>query len=171
MFVQAGSPTRTAYVDVTLIRSKVKVKVTDHLNFLQLAMPCMLAAMTAAPLRGFLVWFSVLRSSFNASYSLFHISQFLKLCLGIIFGRPLLTDTVYPMSVLFVCPVCNVGVLWPNDSTDQDETGMHLGLGSGHIVLDAHPAALPKRGTAPNFRPISVVAKWLDGSRCHLIRR
>jgi len=32
----AGSPTRTVYVDVTLTRSKVKVKVTDHLNFRQL---------------------------------------------------------------------------------------------------------------------------------------
>ena len=37
----AGSPTYTAYVDMTLTR--------------QLAKPCMLAAMTAAPLRGFLV--------------------------------------------------------------------------------------------------------------------
>jgi len=27
----------------------------------------------------------------------------------------------------------------------------------------------PQRGTAPNFRPISVVAKWLGGSRCHLV--
>ena len=51
----AGSPTYTAYVDVTLTRSKVKVKVTDHLNFRQLTKPCMLAAMTAAPFRGFLV--------------------------------------------------------------------------------------------------------------------
>ena len=51
----AGSPTYTAYVDVTLTRSKVKVKVTVLLNFRQLAKPCMLAAMTAAPLWGFLV--------------------------------------------------------------------------------------------------------------------
>ena len=43
------------YVDMTLTRSKVKVKVTVLLNFRQLAKPCMLAAMTAAPLRGFLV--------------------------------------------------------------------------------------------------------------------
>jgi len=28
---------------------------------------------------------------------------------------------------------------------------------------------LPQRWTAPNFRPISLVAKWLDISRCHLI--
>jgi len=42
---------------MTLTRSKVKVKVkvTGLLNFRQLAKPCMLAAMTAAPLRGFLV--------------------------------------------------------------------------------------------------------------------
>jgi len=49
----AGSPTYTAYVDMTLTRSKVKV--TGLLNFRQLAKPYMLAAMTAAPLRGFLV--------------------------------------------------------------------------------------------------------------------
>jgi len=51
----AGGPTYTAYVDMILTRSKVKVKVTGLLNFRQLAKPCMLAAMTAAPLRGFLV--------------------------------------------------------------------------------------------------------------------
>jgi len=29
-----------------------------------------------------------------------------------------------------------------------------------------------KGGTAPpNFRPMSIVAKRLDGSRCHLVRR
>jgi len=43
------------YADVTLTLSKVTVKVTGLLNFRQLAKPCMLAAMTAAPLRGFLV--------------------------------------------------------------------------------------------------------------------
>jgi len=51
----AGSPIRTVYVDVTLTRSKVKVNLTGLLNFRQLAKTCMLAAMTAAPLRGFLV--------------------------------------------------------------------------------------------------------------------
>ena len=53
----AVSPTYTVYVDVTLTRSKVKVKVTGLLNFRQLAKPCMLAAMIAAPLWGFLVLF------------------------------------------------------------------------------------------------------------------
>jgi len=66
--------------------------------------------------------------------------------------------------------------------------GMEVGLSPSHIVLDGHPAP-PKRGTAPNFRPMSVVAKGLDRlslsvgllhewtlqkrlkwSRCHLCR-
>ena len=52
--------------------------------------------------------------------------------------------------------------------------GMEVGLGAGHIVLDEDPAPLPKGGgqTAPNFRPISIVAKALDASsRCHLLWR
>jgi len=49
--------------------------------------------------------------------------------------------------------------------------GTQVGLGPGHIVLDGDPALLPQRGTAPNFRSISVAAKWLHGSRCHLVRR
>ena len=35
----AGSPTYTAYVDMTLTRSKVKVKVTGRFYFRQLAKP------------------------------------------------------------------------------------------------------------------------------------
>jgi len=50
--------TRTLYVDMTLTHSKVKINLTGLLNFRQLAKPCMLAAMTAAPLRGFLVRYS-----------------------------------------------------------------------------------------------------------------
>jgi len=58
MIGHAGSPTGIVHADMTLIRSKVKVKVTGLLNFQQLAKPCMLAAMTAAPLQGFLVLFA-----------------------------------------------------------------------------------------------------------------
>jgi len=55
----AASPTYTVYVGVTLKFDSIQVKVniTGLLNFRQLAKPCMLAAMTAAPLRGFLVEF------------------------------------------------------------------------------------------------------------------
>jgi len=36
MLGHGGSTARTVYVDMTLTRSKVKVKVTQHLNFRQL---------------------------------------------------------------------------------------------------------------------------------------
>jgi len=37
--------------------------------------------------------------------------------------------------------------------------GMEVSLGHGHIVLGGDPAPPPQRGTAPNFRPMSIVAK------------
>jgi len=40
--------------------------------------------------------------------------------------------------------------------------GMEVHLGPGDVVLDG-VAVLPKRGTAPIFQFMSVVAKWLDG--------
>jgi len=51
--------------------------------------------------------------------------------------------------------------------------GMQVGLGPGHIVLDGDPAPTPQRGAEnpPQFWAISVAAKWLQGSRCHLARR
>jgi len=47
---------------------------------------------------------------------------------------------------------------------------MEIGLGPCDIVLDGDPAP-PKGGTAPNFRPMSVVTQLLDGLRCHLVSR
>jgi len=41
--------------------------------------------------------------------------------------------------------------------------GMEVGLGPGHIVLDGDPAPLPQKKAGPNIRPISIVAKRLDG--------
>jgi len=40
--------------------------------------------------------------------------------------------------------------------------GTEVNLGPGDVVLDG-VAAPPKRGTAPCFRPKSIVAKLLDG--------
>jgi len=48
-----------------------------------------------------------------------------------------------------------------------------LGQGQGQILLDGNPAPIPpKKGAqqSPNFRPMSIVAKWMDGSRYHLVR-
>jgi len=72
----------------------------------------------------------------------------------VVFGRPFVKQFAlcYQTVVcLSVSPVCDVGVLWPNGWTDQDETCMQVGLGPGHIVLDGDPSPLPQRGTAPQF--------------------
>ena len=50
--------------------------------------------------------------------------------------------------------------------------GVQVRLGPGHIALDEDPAPPPKKGghSTPNFGPC-IVAKRLDGSRCHLVWR
>ena len=48
--------------------------------------------------------------------------------------------------------------------------GTVVGHGPGDIVLDGDPALPTKRGTAPNFRPMSIVAKRLYASGYHLVR-
>jgi len=58
---------------------------------------------------------------------------------------------------------------------DQDATwyGLEVGLGPGDFVLDGDQTPpQKKRGTAlRNFWPMSIVAKRLDGSTCHLVWR
>ena len=47
--------------------------------------------------------------------------------------------------------------------------GMEVGFDPGDFVLDGDPAPPQKKAQPPpahNFRPMSIVAKWLDGSRC-----
>ena len=79
-------------------------------------------------------------------------------------------------------------VLRQNGCVDQDATWYGVSLGPGHIVLHGDPCSPLKRGTAapqfsahvpwnppipkgyiPNFRPMSVVTKRLNISRCHLV--
>jgi len=62
-------------------------------------------------------------------------------------------------------------LLWPNSWIDQDATWYGGRPGLREFELDGDPAP-PKRGTASHtFWPMSVVAKGLDGSRCHWARR
>jgi len=49
--------------------------------------------------------------------------------------------------------------------------GTEVGLSLGHIVLDGNPAPPPLKRRSPNIPRMAVVAKWLDGLRCHLVRR
>jgi len=71
------------------------------------------------------------------------------------------------LSVCLSCPVCDVRALWPNGWTDQDEP-WRAGRPRTwpHCVRWGPSYPSPKWAQPPNFRPISVVAKWLHGSRC-----
>jgi len=104
-----------------------------------------------------------------------------KNAFGVVFGRSFVKrfalcyqTVVCPVrSCLSVCPVCNAGVLWPNGWMDQDVT-WHAGRPRPwpHCIIDGDPASPPSKGHSrppPHLRTISVVAKWLDGSRCHLV--
>ena len=97
---------------------------------------------------------------------LLHVSRFSVRFWATVYKtvRPMVSDR--RLSVLSVTLVyCGQTVRWI-----KMKLGMEVGLGPGHIVLDGDPAP-PKRSAAPNFRPMSVPAKRLDGSRCHLVRR
>jgi len=45
-----------------------------------------------------------------------------------------------------------------------------VGLGPGHVVLGTQIPS-PKRRQSHQFWPTSIVAKWLDASRCHFVWR
>jgi len=70
-------------------------------------------------------------------------------------------------------PIFGPCLLWPNGWMDQMLLGTEVGLGPGHVALDGDPSLLRKgaQQPSPNFRPMSTVAKWLDGPRCHLVDR
>jgi len=60
----------------------------------------------------------------------------------------------------------------PKRLHDQDATWYGVRLDLSDTVLDGDPAPLPKKGAErPNFRPMSIVVKRLDGSRWHLAWR
>jgi len=70
-------------------------------------------------------------------------------------------------------PQFSAHVLWPNGWIGWIKMKLRteVGLGPGHIVFDGDPAPSPQKAQPTNFRPMSVVAKRLDGSRCHLVWR
>jgi len=89
-------------------------------------------------------------------------------------GDRLYNGSPYAIGPLSVLSVLSVTLVYCGQTVGWIEMklGMQVGLSPGHILLDGDPPPYPQRGTAPpNFRPTSVVAKWLDGSRCHLVWR
>jgi len=76
------------------------------------------------------------------------------------------------LSVLFCLSVCpSVMLVYCGETVGwiKIKLGMQVSLGPFHIVLDGDPATLPQEGghNCPSFRFMSIMAKWLDGSRCH----
>ena len=95
-------------------------------------------------------------------------------------------------------PLFGPCLLWPKGWMDQDVTWYEVGLGPGDIVLDGDPAHQKGVQQPPLFGHVycgqtagwkeasaqphcvgsglsprkghRLVAKWLDGSRCHLVR-
>jgi len=91
--------------------------------------------------------------------------------LSSIFGQPLVKRFALCYRTV-VLSVLSVTLVWPIVTkrwVDQDETWHGGRPNPSHIVLDGDPA--PPKGALPNFRPTSIVAKRLDGSRCHLVGR
>jgi len=89
----------------------------------------------------------------------------------LIFGQPFVKRfALCYWTVVLSCPV--LSCLSVCDGwTDQDET-CHAGRPRPrpHCVRWG-PSSPPKGHIPPNFRPMSIVAKWLDGLRCHLVWR
>ena len=89
-----------------------------------------------------------------------------------VFGRPFVKqfDLCYRSVVLSVCSsACDVRALWPNGWMDQDETWQAGRPRHWQHCVRWGPSSPSPKG--PQFWPISVVAKWLVGLRCHLAWR
>ena len=71
------------------------------------------------------------------------------------------------------CIIRGPCLLWPNGWMDQDVIwyGARGRPRPRRHCVRWGPISPPQRGTAPNFLPMSVVAKRMDGSRCHLVGR
>jgi len=70
-----------------------------------------------------------------------------------VFGRPFVRQFAlcYRAVVLSVCPVCNVGVLWPNGWMDQDETGHAGTLRPWPHCVRWGPSSIAPKGAPPPF--------------------
>ena len=63
--------------------------------------------------------------------------------------------TVRP-SPSYRCPVCDVGVLWPNGWTIKMKLGKQVGLGPGHTALDGDLSA-PWKGADRSRMQLSLL--------------
>ena len=104
-----------------------------------------------------------------------------KMTIRWIFGQPSVKRFVL-CYLTVVCPVCDVGVLWPNGWMDQD---LSLLWPNGCMDQDAiwyggrlwrphcvrQGPSSPKKGHSPQFSAHVCCGQRLDGSKCHLVWR
>ena len=74
----------------------------------------------------------------------------------------------YPVC-LSVCPVLSVTFVHCGQTAGRIKMKLGMQVGLVRPELDGDPATPQKGAQSPSFRPISVAAKWLHGSRCHLV--
>jgi len=68
-------------------------------------------------------------------------------------------------------PCFDPSLLWPKGWMHQDATWYGGRPQPRRLCVRWGPSPYPKKsGAPPNFRPTSIVAKRLHGSRCHLVR-
>jgi len=71
-------------------------------------------------------------------------------------------------------PIIGTCLLWPNGCMDQDATRYGGRPRPRRRCVRWRPSSPPQKGGGaplPNYRPMSVVAKRLDASRCHFLWR
>jgi len=61
-------------------------------------------------------------------------------------------------------------LLWPNGWMDQDDTWHDGKRRPGQYCVRCGPSSIHKGHSLPKFRPMSVAAKRMDGSRFHLVQ-
>jgi len=98
--------------------------------------------------------------------------------ISLVFGPPFVKwfALCYQTVVLSVCLSClSVTLVYCDQMVGWIKTKLGMAVGLSHpdnTVVDGDPATPSQKGHSPhNFRPMSVVAKRLDASRCHLVRR
>jgi len=68
-------------------------------------------------------------------------------------------------------PIFGRCLLWPNSWMDQDATWLRRQAWPRPHCARLGPSSPRKKEHSPNFWPMSVMAKRLDGCRCHLVGR
>jgi len=68
-------------------------------------------------------------------------------------------------------PIYGPRLLWTNGCMGQDATWYRCKPRPTRHCVRWGPSSPPLKGHSPQFRPVSVVAKRLDGLRCHVVWR